>query len=196
MNEKVKSSSDLRRLVEEHEKTYIENMKKPVEELIKEEEARLKSYKVDELLDTLQYAMRNIYAEDLPEWVKYMGTDGTSFLEIKSGTEVVSKNSLYRVIILHKYEFKDTIPHNTFFIGCFNKYGNTLQVTAKGGNVKIEYDIEEKIFQYENRAFAKPIQNREISQKVQYQLIHAFCELYPILLEKVEEEFEISLSIE
>ena len=125
-----------------------------------------------------------------------MVTDGTSFLEIKSGTEVVSKNSLYRVIILHQYEFKDTIPHNTFFIGCFNKYGNTLKITAKGDNVKIEYDIEEKIFQYENRAFAKPIQNREISQKVQYQLIHAFCELYPILLEKVEEEFEISLSIE
>ena len=125
-----------------------------------------------------------------------MVTDGTSFLEIKSGTEVVSKNSLYRVIILHQYEFKDTIPHNTFFIGCFNKYGNTLKITAKGDKVKIEYDIEEKIFQYENRAFAKPIQNREISQKVQYQLIHAFCELYPILLEKVEEEFEISLSIE
>ena len=195
MNEKVKSNSDLRRLVEEHEKTYIENMKKPVEELIKEEEARLKSYKVDELLDTLQYAMRNIYAEDLPEWVKYMGIDGISFSEIKSGTEVVSQNSLYRVIILHKYEFKDTIPHNTFFIGCFNKYGNTLKVTAKGGNVKIEYDIEGTIFQYENRAFAKPVHNREISQKVQYQLIHAFCELYPTLLEKVEEEFENSLAI-
>lgn len=195
MNEKVKSNSALRRLVEEHEKIYIENMKKPVEELIKEEEARLKSYKVDELLDTLQYAMRNIYAEDLPEWVKYMGTDGTSFLEVKSGTEVVSKNSLYRVIILHKYEFKDTIPHNTFFIGCFNKYGNTLKVTAKGGIVKIEYDIEEKIFQYENRAFAKSVHKKEIPQKVQYQLIHAFCELYPLLLEKVEEEFENSLSI-
>lgn len=195
MNEKAKSDLALQRLLEEHEKTYIENIKKPVEQLIKEEEERLKNYKVNELLDSLYYAMRNIYAEDLPEWVKYMGVDGTSFLEIKAGTEVVSRNLLYRVIILHKYEFKDTIPHNTFFIGCFNKYGNTLKITAKGGNVKIEYDIEEKTLQYENRAFAKPVHKREIPQKVQYQLIHAFCELYPILLEKVEEEFATSLAI-